>query len=160
MKQLNITGFPLKISKEEVIQAIEFFEESLLSKRLSKNIMLDIDFVVDMCKTTDYIATCSYEDDDSVKPRWFIISVDAGLSKTKMLKSLAHEMVHVKQYALGELKYPYKNNINLNKWLNTVVDETKIDYWELPWEIDAYGREMGLFVRFKEHVKMRKKTTK
>ena len=24
----------------------------------------------------------------------------------------------------------------------------KIDYWDYPWEIEAFGRQLGLFVRF------------
>ena len=25
------------------------------------------------------------------------------------------------------------------------------DYWDYPWEIEAYGKQLGLFVRFCEH---------
>jgi len=28
----------------------------------------------------------------------------------------------------------------------------KIDYWDYPWEIEAFGRQLGLFVRFCEDV--------
>ena len=27
---------------------------------------------------------------------------------------------------------------------------TEIDYWDYPWEIEAFGRQLGLFIRFCE----------
>jgi len=55
-------------------------------------------------------------------------------------------MVHLKQYAKGELKdYARVKSI---KWKGQVYDEDRIDYWDHPWEIEAYGRERGLYIRF------------
>jgi hypothetical protein len=31
-----------------------------------------------------------------------------------------------------------------------LVDDNQVDYWDTPWEIEAHGREKGLFTRFKQ----------
>ena len=59
-----------------------------------------------------------------------------------MLETLAHEMVHVKQYIMNE------TDDVLSRWKNKKIDQNKVDYWNHPWEIDAYGREPGLLYKF------------
>ena len=62
------------------------------------------------------------------------ISIDAGLDMRTALIAAAHELVHVKQFVLGE----------------NVVAKKKRDYFDDSLEIEAYGREFGLFVRWRE----------
>jgi len=66
-----------------------------------------------------------------------------------MLINLAHEMVHVKQFSLGDLKDGKPSTITV--WQGVPFDEDTIDYWDTPWEVEAHGREKGLFARFKHH---------
>ena len=63
------------------------------------------------------------------------VDIKRTLNMRTMLMTLAHEMVHVKQYELGEL---------------TQDNEAGIDYWDKPSEIEAMGREAGLFIRWAE----------
>lgn len=56
-------------------------------------------------------------------------------------------MVHLKQYAKGELKDIFRP-ARMVKWLGEKYDSDNMDYWEQPWEIEAYGREKGLFIKF------------
>ena len=74
------------------------------------------------------------------------------LSKFKnLLLCLAHELVHVKQYLKGELvqyksgKCKYMGELMLEE--SDVIDET---YWNAKYEIEAYGREHGLYTMFKK----------
>ena len=63
----------------------------------------------------------------------------------RVLKVLAHELVHVKQYIMGELSWRHSG---LHwKGVNFDVDNL-MDYYELPFEIEAHGREYGLLVGF------------
>ncbi len=84
---------------------------------------------------------------DGRRPRTFTIRVHPNLSKRKYLLTLAHEMSHVKQYASGELR----DGVKTTRWRGEVY-ETEPSYFDSPWEIDAYGRELGLYLRFKEHL--------
>ena len=63
----------------------------------------------------------------------------------EVLKTLAHELVHVKQYVMGELKYTTHGMVYKR---TTYSPETIFDYFETPYEIEAYGREVGLLVNF------------
>ena len=76
--------------------------------------------------------------------RQFEIEVDRSLPMRKLLETVAHEMVHVKQYARREL-HPATD-----KWMGKTYNPKKVSYWDLPWEIEAHGREVGLFVRWCE----------
>ena len=63
-----------------------------------------------------------------------------------MLTVLAHEMVHVKQYAKGEMKdYIRMKSV---KFQGKIYNDEEMDYWDHPWEIEAHGREKGLYYRF------------
>jgi hypothetical protein len=76
--------------------------------------------------------------------RTFEIELDRKLSLRKLMETLAHEMVHVKQYARREF-HPANN-----AWLGKTYNPKKVSYWDLPWEIEAHGRETGLFIRWVE----------
>lgn len=76
--------------------------------------------------------------------RQFEIELDRSLSQRKLLETLAHEMVHVKQYARREL-HPVNDT-----WCGKTYNPKKTSYWDLPWEIEAHGRELGLFIRWAE----------
>ena len=36
------------------------------------------------------------------------------------------------------------------KWQNKIIDK-ETNYWDRPWEVEAHGKELGLFVRWAEH---------
>ena len=38
--------------------------------------------------------------------------------------------------------------LHLVKYDGIQYDLNYIDYWDCPWEIDAAGRELGLYIRF------------
>ena len=63
----------------------------------------------------------------------------------EILKTLAHELVHVKQYLLGELTW--RNKGMFWKGKHCLV-ETLEEYYESAYEIEAYGREKGILVSF------------
>jgi hypothetical protein len=88
------------------------------------------------------VDSCDYGDR---YPRDFIIRIDTSLSLKSFVETIMHELVHVKQFARGELK---QINGRFNKWNKEKYDLNKIDYWELPWEIEAYGRTPGLYYNF------------
>lgn len=62
------------------------------------------------------------------------VALDSKLDLETMLTTLAHEMVHVKQYVLGQLKL----RDGVYTWLGKEYDTS---YVESPWEIEAFSRE-------------------
>ena len=82
-----------------------------------------------MTNDLNYGFACQLEGND------YEIDVKRTLDMRTMLTTLAHELIHVKQYARGEL---------------TQDNEAGIDYWDRPSEVEAHGRETGLFIRWCE----------
>ena len=65
-----------------------------------------------------------------------------------MFKVLAHEMVHVKQIAKGEMKDRYVKSKYVTVWFGEKYSEEDVSYWDQPWEIEAYGLENSLVAKF------------
>jgi hypothetical protein len=99
-----------------------------------------LDITVKICAPKGAMGYCLELEDN----RTFEIEIDRRMRLRGMLETLAHEMVHVKQYARREL-HPVHNT-----WCGKTYNPKKVSYWDLPWEIEAHGREIGLFIRWCE----------
>lgn len=74
------------------------------------------------------------------------IALDNKLSVVKLICTLAHEMVHVKQFAKGQVKTEFTRFGNPKMfWMGRLV---KKGYLNRPWEIEAYKREIILAEQF------------
>ena len=133
-------------------EAAKFFALALMDKRMVNNLTIDIE----VGKRTDFVGQCVNED-GTKRSRWFTIELrDQKIEE--MVKTLAHEMVHVKQHAKNELG---EKNMILHKdgfeietmWCGNIWRPKKGEdaYYDSPWEIEAYGREVGLAYRFMKH---------
>lgn len=115
----------------------------LMSTQMIKNLSIKI-VILDKLKNAN--AYCSPEDGGG-KLRNFEIEL-RKMRTNKMLKSLAHEMVHVKQFAKNELKAKYFKDGYKTIWHGEICD---IDsYWDQPWEIEAFTLEEELLCYFKK----------
>ena len=65
----------------------------------------------------------------------------------KILETVGHECVHVKQYMFGELrKSPRTSKLFwLKKWYQP---KNLIDYYWLPYEVEAHGKERAILLGF------------
>lgn len=139
--QIQLHNVPKKLKPAELKSALEFYADVLMKKNLHKNIKLRVCFNNEGENTTCW-------EDDNFNPREFIISISSSMGYQNTFLTLAHEMVHVKQYAMGELRDVLRGPTP-QRWLNAPIDSDNIEYWDLPWEIEAYGREKGLYFRFR-----------
>ena len=64
-----------------------------------------------------------------------------------VIEVLMHELIHVKQYANNEL-FDYKNGDTRYDGKVYPLNEEYEEYWNSPWEIEAYGRVVGTFEMF------------
>ena len=62
-----------------------------------------------------------------------------------VLRTLGHELVHVRDYISGVLTW--RKNVLLYRGINYDVN-TLEEYFDLPYEKEAYGMEKGLLIRF------------
>lgn len=123
----------------------QFCAENLMGKRLSNNISLRIQFVKQLDKYNAAEGDAIWEDDE-LRPREFTIRIREGMPLSKKLRTLCHEMVHVKQYAKGEMKQMWRP-ARTTKFQGAFYPDD-LDYWDQPWEIEAFGREDGLYTRW------------
>lgn len=154
--KLHSRGFDTKF-KLAMYGMTEFALSNLIpSKRLRDNIEINIH----MKHHSNEGEAMLSEETNRYRPRSFRVILDhhrmrineiTGEERTDMewfaeiLKTLAHEIVHVKQYALGELKW--RDAGLLYKGVNHEA-MSLMEYFELPYEIEAYGREKGLLYGF------------
>lgn len=146
--EIKVTGMVGK-RKTLLSEAAQFFASQLMDPRMVRNIILDLE----VRKNMDVHGECV--DEDGVKnPRWFTIGLKLQ-HIDEMIKTLAHEMVHVKQHAKNELVSGVwgitRGGIKMSsKWQGKVwKPKNKEDaYYDSPWEIEAYGREVGLYQKW------------
>ena len=135
MNYIEIVGGK-KSQQDKIRTMVEFCIKNLMPRMQTLNIEVKLTRI-----KGDAEGYCLRESD-----RDFEIEVDSRLPLRKMLETVAHEMVHVKQYARREMNdWQYKEVYY--KWKGTYVPDST-DYWDLPWEIEANGREVGLFIRW------------
>ena len=65
----------------------------------------------------------------------------------KILETVGHECVHVKQYMFGELRKSPKTNklFWLKQWYQP---KNLVDYYWLPYEVEAHGKERAILLGF------------
>jgi hypothetical protein len=141
----SIRGKNTRLSKRQVRDVMGVFASFLLSKRLAKNIYVEV-FFSDLSKN-DW-GYCCPTDFDYPNHREFEIIINSNLSKINQLKTLAHEMMHLRQYAVGDLKQ-YKDE--KYRWLGKKVQMTEADYDKMPWEVQAYLAEEPMVSLYKKY---------
>lgn len=147
--RVYISGKNSKVEQKELRYAAQWYAHMLLGPRLSRSVTL---FIRNEAIGQD-LGNATFLDDNH-NPREFEIQLNPKLGKRAQLMTLAHEMVHVKQYAKGELKTLF--NHKENRWKGNYITDDQYHYFDLPWEVEAFGREFGLYVRYKTHVKLEK----
>ena len=121
-----------------------YYAEKLMGKRTIANLEININLKKDLMDKHKSEGTAIWED-DNIRPKEFLIELDVGVKTRNLLITLAHEMVHVKQWVKNEMyEYSRPDEVRFNK---TKFNMSEIDYWDYPWEIEAFGRQLGLFVR-------------
>jgi len=149
--EIIVTGSGCRI--REHVEDIARFSAEMLMPKLSPSLFLKIELIPNLLKKEGIYGDCGPDDfsDDFNRPRDFVIRTDSRIDKRKLLLTICHEMVHVKQYARGELYYSSRKS--MNRWQGAWIKKD-LDYWDSPWEIEAMGRESGLFVRWAKSRKL------
>jgi len=146
---LNIKGSN-KDYRKLIESAAHYYAEKLVSKRLLKTIKITVNLSRDLLKKSGAEGTCIWDDWEDLRktPRDFTIELDCGINIRDILINLAHEMVHMKQWVKGDM-YEYSDP-HMVRFMKKKYDMSDISYWDYPWEIEAFGRQLGLFIRWCE----------
>ena len=128
-----------KLSSKQV-DAMTYFANRLLSPQMQRNVGVRV-----VIRRTMPVLGITIIDDynESGLPRRFTIEMDGKQDSEEKLRTLAHEMVHIKQYCKKEL------NEEMTKWKGQSVDSDSMDYDDQPWEIEAHTLGDKLYEEFK-----------
>ncbi len=101
----------------------------------SKFLDLNVDFIIEFeALKTHQCGFCDYYEDD------VIITIAKHLSVEDIIRTLFHELVHVKQYNDGRLEHG-----SSGIWLGVLCEGP---YEDLPWELEAYQLEQKMMDAF------------
>ena len=134
MNYVNVSG-----GQPYQIKRVESIVHYCIAKLMPRMQTLDIDIKLTNLKGKAY-GYCL-----SLDKRTFELEIEKKLNLKTLLTTVAHEMVHVKQYARAELTE--------GTWQGKLINP-KQSYWDRGYEIEAHGREYGLFVRWAEANKL------
>lgn len=136
-------------------------KSKIIIKVLGEHEIKDAADILDLKK---YKAWCTYDGVDDSGNKKFTIVLDQknvnkkGKKSTTRLKNilidLGHELTHVKQYLNNEV-FDYKDGSVRYKGIifSSSYDLDEEAYYMSPWEIEAYGRELGLYRMFCSYLK-------
>lgn len=144
---LNIRGKSKSLTLSDTRKATRFYINTLFIKN-NPEIIPELEVKLHFVSMSDR-GECDNVDDREVSPRYFDIYINQKLGVKPTLKTIAHECVHVWQFATNQLRFYHDEKIVFRK---KSFNPKEIDYWELPSEIDAFGREEGLFSRYIDHL--------
>lgn len=107
-------------------EVVAFCVQELMSR------MRTLDICIEVSDETDVCGYCM-----AVDKREFVIEVKEDLDIAEFISTLCHEMVHVKQYARGEL--------DINGKMSYKTHEEYMNLW---YEKEAYEQEVVLTKKF------------
>lgn len=122
--------------RKEIRRAAHFFSQALLSHQMLPYVEVEIVVSPSMADFGSCVAT---HYNKWYKARYFEIELRKSRSIRTIITTLAHEMVHMKQFAKGELA------IDTDRWHKDYIDTDKVPYTELPWEKEARSMERTLY---------------
>lgn len=127
---MNIVCFERKsITKDLVMNSIKFLIKEL--KLTNSHYNLYVIFNRGMAKTEDTRGYVS-----QIGPKDLSMVLDTSLDLERLIITISHEMVHVKQYARGHVKHTGRGKTRA--WMGKKI---RREYYDQPWELEAFGKE-------------------
>ena len=136
---MNISG---KLSKQQRL-AIKFFADKLISKQMQQHVSVKIIFSKNLqfFGETEVIGHNAKDE-----PREFALIIKSDIDNIEKVKTLSHEMVHLKQYLYNEL------NEEMTLWKGQKISEDDYEnYFDRPWEKEAETLGDKLFEEYYEY---------
>ncbi len=146
--KIRCKGTPLHTERRFLCRAVRFFATSLMRPALIETLELQINFE----KNLPCLGEVTWMDKPN-RTKKFKITIDLTMPEDAILATLAHEIVHVKQYATGQLR-DYVDDISIVRWEGEYHEfdpNSTTSRFFAPWEQEAYGLQYGLVESFIKH---------
>jgi hypothetical protein len=131
-------------TRKQIKHAAKWYGDNIVGYKLADNVYVRIDLIPNLQIEERCYARVVWLKTNH-RPRHFAIEIDSNLKKKMMLKTLAHEFVHIRQYTRDHLKDLY--NCTRVRWHKKIFSEQQIDtlYKTLPWELEAHKLEKHFY---------------
>lgn len=146
---VKMSGKHQRFSNSEIKAAAEFFLKTLFAGKRYR-IEVSISNRKDLKRKEGYCGYCERLD-GMRDPRRFRIALDNNLGRQETFETLAHETVHVAQYVTNTMIDRAGGAVIFNERRYMIDNDDPAMYYFAPWEIDAYGRSIGLVVLWRIH---------
>lgn len=143
--RVHVRGLKDKYLRKMTHMAVSYCADKLLSRQMRPHISIEIQYKFH----TDADGYCWCLETDNKKARSFAMEIDKRMSIEETLSTIVHEMIHVKQWAKGELVDAVEQGAVVSKWKGSTISD-HIEYMDLPWEVEAYEQEPVLFEQLKQ----------
>jgi hypothetical protein len=121
-----------------------FSAYKLMSKRLADTLSVKIKLKKELMANEGMYGDVVDDDSFNRRPKEFVMNADADMSMRSLLTTVAHEMVHVKQYATDEMREVTHAGYRVVRFKKEYFPNN-MEYYLQPWEIEAQGWEKSLF---------------
>lgn len=155
----TIANSALKISvrggsirrRQEIKAASAWMISLIIPPRIQSNIKVKISFSNNLKRREGIYGDCCWTDRNH-KPRHFDCRLDNKQCSNDLFLTLAHECIHLKQWATGEL-FDYARDVNISRWRNKRISFGDKIYDQLPWEIEAYKLDYPLLCAWRRSLR-------
>jgi hypothetical protein len=128
---IHVTGGTRR--EKELVTEVAYWAQKKLLPRIR-----NLDITIKIQNLKGIYADVLHADHRNMEMR-----LQRGLSLYNLVSTVCHEMVHIKQYVKGELG-------DFRQWKSRKISD-KTEYYDLPWEKEAYRLEERLAIEcFKE----------
>ena len=136
---------------------INFTLEQLISKNLKNKLKLYVYFRKKYSfdkDTVGYLQT--YAQTKTVPIRFAKMYIRTDMSFLNILETIAHELVHLKQYATGQLSkriWKSDNRVHYRWEKKDIGVQSDIEYKNRPYEIEAFEKQFPLVDKWTNYIK-------
>ena len=136
---------------------INFTLEQLISKNLKNKLKLYVYFRKKYSfdkDTVGYLQT--YAQTKTVPIRFAKMYIRTDMSFLNILETIAHELVHLKQYATGQLSkriWKSDNQVHYRWERKDIGVQSDIEYKNRPYEIEAFAKQFPLVDKWTNYIK-------
>ena len=143
---------------------INFTLEQLISKNLKNKLRLRVYFRKKSHfdkQTVGYLLTSATTKTVPIRNAKMYIRID--MSFLNILETITHELVHLKQYATGQLNkriWKTDNQVHYRWEKKEMGVQEAIEYKNRPWEIEAFAKQFPLVDKWTDYIRTPNHSTK
>ena len=119
-------------------EAAEFYAEKL-------GIPDDAIIAIGLYTGMDLAGYCEYNEEEALPYCLIGIDITEEEGQDPPMSTLAHEMVHARQYVSGDLVDGSSAQCRWKGKDYEMPETSSDDYYFTPWEIESYGLQVGLY---------------